>query len=117
MNPNSNVDDLLQSNSKEKVEEVKNKLLLSEVIQNQLKENMTLTENDNEKKIFKKVLSCKIVKKYKVLNQINMLKYLCCDRNNENCLMRECFNCKRLSIYSYYNEFDNSVAFKFLNVL
>lgn len=72
MTPNSKVTDLLQSNSKEKVEEVKKKLLFSEVIQNQLKENMNLTMNDNEKKIFKKVLSGKIVKKYKVLNQINM---------------------------------------------
>lgn len=42
------------------------------MIQNQLKENINLTTNDNEKKIFKKVLSSKIVKKYKVLNQINM---------------------------------------------
>lgn len=72
MTPNSKVADLLQNNSKENVEEVKKKLLFSEVIQNQLKENIKLTTNDNEKKIFKKVLSGKIVKKYKVLNQINM---------------------------------------------
>ncbi|KAL4714202.1 hypothetical protein ACJJTC_002839 [Scirpophaga incertulas] len=57
MTPNSKVTDLLQSNSEEKIEEVKKKLLFSEVIQNQLKENMNLTTNDNEKKIFKKVLS------------------------------------------------------------
>lgn len=72
MTPNSKVADLLQNNSKENVEEVKKKLLFSEVIQNQLKENINLTTNDNENKIFKKVLSGKIVKKYKVLNQINM---------------------------------------------
>lgn len=72
MTPNSKVADLLQNNSKENVEEVKKKLLFSEVIQNQLKENINLTTNDNEKKIFKKVISGKIVKKYKVLNQINI---------------------------------------------
>ncbi|CAF4937685.1 unnamed protein product [Pieris macdunnoughi] len=72
MTPNSKVADLLQNNSKENIEEVKKKLLFSEVIQNQLKENINLTTNDNEKKIFKKVLSGKVVKKYKVLNQINM---------------------------------------------
>ncbi|XP_039763047.1 ATP-dependent RNA helicase DBP3-like isoform X2 [Pararge aegeria] len=66
MTPNSKVADLLQDNSKDNVEKVKKKLLFSEVIQNQLKENINLTTNDNEKKIFKKVLSGKIVKKYKV---------------------------------------------------
>ncbi|KAL3278827.1 hypothetical protein HHI36_016347 [Cryptolaemus montrouzieri] len=72
MTPNSKVADLLQNTTKENVEEVKKKLLFSEVVQHQLKENINLTTNDNEKKIFKKVLSGKIVKKYKVLNQINM---------------------------------------------
>lgn len=42
------------------------------MIQSQLKENMDLTTNDKEKMLFKKVLSGKIVKKYKVLHQINM---------------------------------------------
>ncbi|CAH0731053.1 unnamed protein product, partial [Brenthis ino] len=72
MTPNSKVADLLQNNRKENIEEVKKKLLFSEVIQNQLKENINLTTNDNEKKVFKKVLGGKIVKKYKVLSQINM---------------------------------------------
>ncbi|KAF5304116.1 hypothetical protein FQA39_LY01901 [Lamprigera yunnana] len=72
MSPNTKVADLLQNNSKEKVEEVKKKLLFSEVIQSQLKENVNLTTNVNEKELFKKELSGKIVKKYKVLDQSNM---------------------------------------------
>lgn len=72
MTPNTKVADLLQNKTIENVEEVKKKLIFSEVIQRQLKENVNLTKNDNEKKIFKKVLSGRIVNKYKVLDQINM---------------------------------------------
>lgn len=41
--PNSKVANLLQNNTKENVEEVKKKLLFSEVIKNQLEENINLT--------------------------------------------------------------------------
>ncbi|KAK0170669.1 hypothetical protein PV328_008494 [Microctonus aethiopoides] len=49
MTPNSKVAHLLKNNNKENME-----------------------QNDNEKKLFKKVLSGKMVRRYKVLEQINM---------------------------------------------
>lgn len=72
MSPNSKVVDLLKDNDEKKVEAVKKKLLFSEVMQSQLTKNMELTKNDNEKKIFRKVLSGKIVNKYRVLDQIKI---------------------------------------------
>ncbi|KAK0074342.1 hypothetical protein PV325_008480 [Microctonus aethiopoides] len=72
MTPNSKVVDLMKNNNEEKVEEVKKKLLFSEVVQSQLKKNIELIKNDEEMQIFKKVLSGDIVKKYKVLDQINV---------------------------------------------
>lgn len=54
------------------MEQVKKKLLFCEVFQNQFQKSMKLTKNDNEKKLFKKVLSGKMVKRYKNLDQIDM---------------------------------------------
>lgn len=54
MTPNTKVDCLLKNiHNKENVEQVKTKLLFTEVVQSQLKENINLTKNGNEKKIFK----------------------------------------------------------------
>lgn len=43
-------------------------------------------------------------------NHQEMLKFLCCDRYNEGCLLRECNNCK--ARFLHYHEFDNSVVIK-----
>lgn len=51
MTPNTKVDCLLKNiNNEENVEQVKTKLLFTEVIHSQLKENIDLTKNGNEKK-------------------------------------------------------------------
>ncbi|CAH1997473.1 unnamed protein product [Acanthoscelides obtectus] len=59
-------------NELENVEEVKKHLLFSEVVQNQLKENIRHTKKKNVKTLFRKVLSGRFVKKYNVLSQIDM---------------------------------------------
>lgn len=72
LTPNSKVETMLKDTSKSNVESVKKKLLFSEVMESQIRENMSCIENDKEKKIVRKVLSGRIVKKYKVLDRINI---------------------------------------------
>lgn len=72
MTPNSKITALI-SDTRGNVEEVKRKLLFSEIMENQLKENVKLIKNDKEEKIFRRVLSGPIVNKYKtVLKEMNI---------------------------------------------
>lgn len=52
-----------------KVEEVKKKLLLGEVIKHQLQDSFSSLKSEQEKQVFKKLVEGKVVKKYKLKTQ------------------------------------------------
>ncbi|CAH2001318.1 unnamed protein product [Acanthoscelides obtectus] len=72
MSPKSKVDRLLKKKKRNQVirRTWKKHLSFSKVVQNQLKENINHTKKKNEKT--RKVLSCRFVRKYNVLSQIDM---------------------------------------------
>ncbi|KAK9872831.1 hypothetical protein WA026_019616 [Henosepilachna vigintioctopunctata] len=74
--PNTKVNSLVSSVSAADKETIKKKLLLSEVVTQQLNENFSNLTTNQEKRVFRRVLGEKIVKKYDVLSKEMKIKPL-----------------------------------------
>lgn len=74
--PNTKVNSLVSAVSAADKETIKKKLLFSEVVTQQLNENFSNLTTNQEKRVFRRVLSGKIVKKYDVLSKEMKMKPL-----------------------------------------
>lgn len=74
--PNTKVNSLTRTVNANDKETIKKKLLFSEVITQQLNENFSNLNTDQERRVFRRVLSGKIVKKYNVLPKEMKIKPL-----------------------------------------
>ncbi|CAH0558950.1 unnamed protein product [Brassicogethes aeneus] len=121
LSPKTRVNEMMRENQNP---DIIKKLLFAEVVKDQLKTNYKELKSDNEKQIFRQVLSGKIIKKYQITNDLreislNRLKVInehdpnsvmssfCCENTTEKCLLRECFCCKYKKVL--YKDQDSSI--------